>query len=202
MSQNNFENCNINSNGSIHVGDKGDQGSSDFVEPGSGRGRAWTSRLYVLVTVVLIAMSILYMTWPESKTSQPVEQGLRPVIGESSLREIKAAALKMPDRNLIFSRSYSYQAGENDSKNSSRDNAVQEVKRLLLEEMGTYLVSSTQVEEGVLKKDTVSVASTGLVKLSILEEKWDGRTYSLKAEMTANPRSVLLSLHGFLQDNQ
>jgi hypothetical protein len=40
----------------------------------------------------------------------------------------------------IFTKEYTYHAGDEDSKNSSRTIALREVKRLLLEELGTYLV--------------------------------------------------------------
>jgi len=39
-----------------------------------------------------------------------------------------------------FIKEYTYQAGDEDSKNSCRVIALREVKRLLLEELGTYLV--------------------------------------------------------------
>lgn len=46
----------------------------------------------------------------------------------------------------VFEREYTYQAGEADSKLSSRTIALAEVKRLLLEELGTYLESVTEVK--------------------------------------------------------
>ena len=47
-----------------------------------------------------------------------------------------------------FIREYEYQASEMDSKISSRVIAFQEVKRLLLEEIGTYLQSQTTKRKG------------------------------------------------------
>ena len=43
--------------------------------------------------------------------------------------------------NRTFVREYYYQAGESDSKITSRTKALTEVKRLLLEEIGVYLES-------------------------------------------------------------
>lgn len=42
-----------------------------------------------------------------------------------------------------FIKEYTYQAGDENSKNSCRVIALREVKRLLLEELGTYLESQT-----------------------------------------------------------
>jgi hypothetical protein len=38
-----------------------------------------------------------------------------------------------------FIKEYTYHAGDEDSRNSSRTIALREVKRLLLEELGTYV---------------------------------------------------------------
>jgi hypothetical protein len=45
-----------------------------------------------------------------------------------------------------FIKEYTYHAGDEDSRNSSRTIALREVKRLLLEELGTYLESQTEVK--------------------------------------------------------
>ena len=45
-----------------------------------------------------------------------------------------------------FIKEYTYHAGDEDSRNSSRTIALREVKRLLLEELGTYLESETEVK--------------------------------------------------------
>ena len=47
----------------------------------------------------------------------------------------------------IFERDYTYQASEADSKLSCRAIALEQVKRLLLEELGTYLESRTEVRD-------------------------------------------------------
>jgi hypothetical protein len=52
-----------------------------------------------------------------------------------------------------FIKEYTYQASEFDSKASSRILALEQVKRLLLEELGTYLESSTEIRNYQLTKD-------------------------------------------------
>jgi hypothetical protein len=44
-----------------------------------------------------------------------------------------------------FLKEYTYQASEMDSKVSCRAIALEQVKRLLLEELGTYLESHTEI---------------------------------------------------------
>ena len=76
-----------------------------------------------------------------------------------------------------FVREYTYQAGDEDSKNSSRTISLREVKRLLLEELGTYLESTTEVQNFQLTKDQIITLTAGIVQTELVEEKWDGRTY-------------------------
>ena len=47
---------------------------------------------------------------------------------------------------VTFQKEYTYQASEYDSKVSCRALALEQVKRLLLEELGTYLESETEVK--------------------------------------------------------
>jgi hypothetical protein len=51
-----------------------------------------------------------------------------------------------------FIKEYTYHAGDEDSRNSSRIIALREVKRLLLEELGTYLESQTEVKNFQITK--------------------------------------------------
>ncbi|TAN43055.1 MAG: hypothetical protein EPN22_10835 [Nitrospirae bacterium] len=75
-----------------------------------------------------------------------------------------------------FTKEYTYQASDFDSRHSSRTLALKMVKRLLLEELGTYLVSETEVKNMQLTKDQVTTYSAGIVSAEVIEEKWDGRT--------------------------
>ena len=51
-----------------------------------------------------------------------------------------------------FTKEYTYEAGELDSKVTSRFNALEQVKRLLLEELGAFLTSHTEVTNSQLIK--------------------------------------------------
>lgn len=99
-----------------------------------------------------------------------------------------------------FIKDYTYQASDFDSKMSSRTIALEQVKRLLLEEVGTYLSSETDVKNFQLTKDKITTLSAGVVQTEILTEKWDGKTYYMKAKITLDPQEVT-KLIGELRSN-
>ena len=88
-----------------------------------------------------------------------------------------------------FVKEYTYQASEIDSKMSCRIIALEHVKRLLLEELGTYLESRTEVKDFRLTKDRIVILTAGIVRTEIVSESWDGNSlkYQLKAKLTADP---------------
>ena len=79
-----------------------------------------------------------------------------------------------------FIKEHTYRAGDMDSKVSSRAIALMEVKRALLEQLGTYLVSETEVRNFQMTKDQISLLTAGIVSAVILDEKWDGKDFYLK----------------------
>jgi len=101
-----------------------------------------------------------------------------------------------------FIKEYTYQASEFDSKASCRTIAREQVKRLLLEELGTYLESSTEVKNYELTKDKITALTAGVVQTQILEEKWDGKSYWLKAEIKADPENIAKSINNLRSDQK
>jgi hypothetical protein len=93
-------------------------------------------------------------------------------------------------KTKTFIKEYTYQASEFDSKASSRTIALEQVKRLLLEELGTYLENNTEVKNFELTKDKITALTAGIVQTQVLDEKWDGKSYWLKAEVKADPENV------------
>lgn len=89
-----------------------------------------------------------------------------------------------------FIKEYTYQASDLDSKVSSRTIALEQVKRLLLEEVGTYLSAETIVINLQLGRDKLTSLTAGIVQTEILDEKWDGKAYYLKAKMTVDPQET------------
>jgi tetratricopeptide (TPR) repeat protein len=102
----------------------------------------------------------------------------------------------------VFVEEYTYQASEADSKLSSRVIALEQVKRLLLEKLGTYLESETEVKNFQLTKDQIVILTAGIVTAEIVDEKWDGKTYYLKAKIAADPKEVIKSIDLLRQDRQ
>ena len=101
-----------------------------------------------------------------------------------------------------FIKEYTYQASENDSKVSCRAIALKQVKRLLLEALGTYLESHTEVSNFQLTKDRITSLTAGIVQTEILEEKWDGEKFWLKAKIAADPDGVTKTIDDFRKDLQ
>jgi tetratricopeptide (TPR) repeat protein len=102
----------------------------------------------------------------------------------------------------VFVEEYTYQASEYDSKASCRVLALEQVKRLLLEKLGTYLESETEVKNFQLTKDQIVILTAGIVSAEIIDEKWDGKTYYLKAKISADPKDVANSIDKLRHDRQ
>ncbi len=118
-------------------------------------------------------------------------------------------ALTVPlySQTKTYVREYTYLAGEADSKITSRAIALDQVKRLLLEEIGVYLQSTfeTTKEEhnGVmseLTKEQIQSITAGVTETKILEEKWTGSTYYIKAAITVNAEEVANSIARIARD--
>ncbi|MFL3008584.1 MAG: hypothetical protein ACJZ14_04300 [Candidatus Neomarinimicrobiota bacterium] len=101
-----------------------------------------------------------------------------------------------------FIREYTYQASEDDSKVTSRDRALSQVKVLLLEEIAVFVRSEFITTEksssinGNYKNEeidvqTISSISAGITKIKILDEKWTGTQYWIKALITLDPDDVM-----------
>jgi tetratricopeptide (TPR) repeat protein len=103
-------------------------------------------------------------------------------------------------KQVTFEREYTYQASEADSKLSCRTIALAQVKRLLLEELGTYLESCTEIKDYKLTRDQITTLTAGIVQTEIINEKWDGQAYILKAKIVADPDSVLKAIDELRKD--
>ena len=109
----------------------------------------------------------------------------------------------------IFLREYTYQASEADSKITSRAIALEQVKRLLLEEIGMYLHATIQSGEteidGEVKDLTakqIEIISAGITETKIVDETWNGVTYYIKAEIIADENDVIERLDKVIADKE
>ncbi len=108
-----------------------------------------------------------------------------------------------------FVREYTYKAGESDSKISSRAIALEQVKRLLLEEVGIYIQSSIRNEESEangqvssLTEKDIKVLSAGITQTKVLDEMWNGVSFWLKAEITLDEKDVLKQLDDLMNNEK
>ncbi|MEN6374121.1 MAG: tetratricopeptide repeat protein [Smithella sp.] len=118
-----------------------------------------------------------------------------------SLSVFLFSASSVQAKSLTYIKEYSYQASELDSKVTSRTVALAQVKKILLEELGTYLVSESAVKDFELTKDQVSSLTAGIVMTVILDERWDGKTYTLRVKMTADTEELIKSINS-VRNNQ
>ena len=102
----------------------------------------------------------------------------------------------------IFEREYTYEASEVDSKASCRTITLQIVKRQLLEELGSYLVSETEIKDLKLTRDQVSAYSAGIVSTEVISEKWNGKSYWLKAKISADPDDIQNKVKDLIKDKE
>ena len=97
-----------------------------------------------------------------------------------------------------FIREYTYNASEVDSKVTARAMALEQVKRLLLEEVGAYVESEliTRKEERILRGTSDLTENTnnrvrsivaGVTETKILRENWTGESYFVQAEIKVDP---------------
>jgi tetratricopeptide (TPR) repeat protein len=105
-------------------------------------------------------------------------------------------------KSIAFQREYTYQASEADSKLSCRRIALEQVKRLLLEQVGTYLESQTEVKNFQLTKDQITTLTAGIVRAEPIAEKWDGKRYWLKAKIVIDPDEVAKSIDALRKDRK
>lgn len=97
----------------------------------------------------------------------------------------------------IFIREYKYNASDTDSKVSSRKKAIAQLKSILSEEVGVHIQSSFEIKQDshnkYVKKE-INQLSASITKLKILEEKWNGVTYYIKASVKINEEQTMLLL--------
>lgn len=99
-------------------------------------------------------------------------------------------------------KEYTYQASELDSKISCRAIVLEQVKRELLEELGSYIESTTVVVNSQIEKDEIKTISAGVVQTKILAENWDGKYFWIKAEVSADPNEVAAAIEKVRNDQK
>jgi len=98
-----------------------------------------------------------------------------------------------------YIREYTHQVGDADSKVTSRLVSMEEIKVELLGELGTYINSRIEMSQGNKTeaefKEEVIAISSGFVRVELLEERFDGERYYMKAKLSADPDEVIARIN-------
>jgi len=106
-----------------------------------------------------------------------------------------------------FIREYTHKVGDADSKITSRAIALNQVKKILLEEVGVYLESTFEIEKTEtseeykeLTNSQITSITAGITETKILGEKWNGIEYYIKAEIIIDVNDMLNKLNKIAKD--
>ena len=109
--------------------------------------------------------------------------------------------IPVTDEDVEFVREYTYRASEDDSRNASRRKALDQIKVQLSEEIGIYIESYLEINKivsaDVTRNDVsheIKTLSSNITRLNILDEKWDGKTYYVRASVSTSPQQAVASL--------
>ena len=115
----------------------------------------------------------------------------RPVL-TGLILSICALLLPLDSPAAEFVREYEFKASDDDSKNSARRQAIEQLQYLLLQEVGTYIDGYAELDgsDSFIKEEIRSITA-GTAKTSILDETWDGYRYWVKARLDVDPQEVV-----------
>ncbi len=107
-----------------------------------------------------------------------------------------------------FVKEYTYKASEADSKISCRAIAINQLRSMLLDELGVYVESQELLKTNDVAGKTsqhfaenISTISAGITKLNVLGESWNGETFWMKAAITVDTTSIQESLNRISADH-
>ena len=105
-----------------------------------------------------------------------------------------------------YIRDYTYIAGEFDTRHTSRINAIDGVRRELLQELGTYVQNVIEVHRNSLGErylaDDIVTISAGITAMDLLEERWQQPAFYVKAKIVADPDEVLETVKAIREDRE
>src|SRR5260221_13184588 len=119
------------------------------------------------------------------------------------------SAAKLTAQDKIFVREYTYKASEMDSKISCRAISVNQLRSILLNEIGVYvqserLLANSDVNGKFFQNFTENIAtiSAGITRLDVIDETWNGETFWMKASITVNKENLEKYLKQLIDDKQ
>ena len=136
----------------------------------------------------------------EMRTS--IQYSIRWTLAVLAVFSVSLAAASAAAEIRTFVKEYTYRASKADSKESSHTIAVREVTRLLLEALAADLKSITAARGLQLTKDEIAMLSIGVVKIEVQDERWDARTYWLKAKVATDPDEFIKRIDALRKDQE
>ena len=114
-------------------------------------------------------------------------------------QELKEILKYIANDKPSASKKFSKELKDNikDSRNGARKKAVTKVKVLILEEIGVFVESYLELNSVVADKkyqkyfkEEIKNLTAGIIKTKILDEKFDGKSYYVKASVLVDPDSI------------
>lgn len=119
---------------------------------------------------------------------------------------LACASLPLNTYAKEFTRDYTYRAGDDDSKNSARVKAIEQVKLILLEEIGVYVQSYLEIDKRSSSSSSTSFLSheirtttAGITKTEVLTEEWNGKEYKLNVRIDIDIEDVVKRINATLE---
>jgi hypothetical protein len=113
----------------------------------------------------------------------------------------KSIVKELGIEDKTFIKEYKYDASEDDSKNSAREKAILQLKSILSEEVGTYIISylmrdlkSVNGNAQTSIKHNIQSFSTAITFLEIIDESWNGEEYWVKASVYVSKNDIMRTL--------
>lgn len=96
---------------------------------------------------------------------------------------------------IEYVRDYRYQTQLYDTRDTARVQALDGVRHVLVQELGTYVQSVIKIKQDQLGNSYMSndivTLSAGIVAMNVLQEEWNKVDYYVKAKMHADPDEVV-----------
>ncbi len=111
--------------------------------------------------------------------------------------------LPIPSLAEEFVREHTYHAGDDDSKNSSRKKALEQIQLKLLAEVGVYVQSEWEMKETDIDRfasEEIETITAGVTETEILDESWDGFNYRVQAKMEVDIKDARKRLNQVVKE--
>ena len=112
-----------------------------------------------------------------------------------------------------FVQEYTYRANEYDSKVTSKSNALEQVKILLLEEISVFFINEVDweteetfidgqyINKDIYKQNIKSIIA-GVTEINIVYQKWNTKTYMLKGKISLDTDDIREKINRIIDKKQ